>query len=210
MKLRFLLLLIFWHAVTPADGATVLTNASGTPGISQLVKGPGGFISQPISLGFEFTISHPDDWSFLSLSLNVASNTAASPLLVELYGSPAGPDTATLISALSGPSTPTPGAHTWTAVTPITLHSGDTYFVKVSVPAGAGSYGFSRTAEPVTGDWTLDAHYTQAGAVPWNVSAGDAPMFTITAVPEPSVVAALALFAGSMLLVRRRRTPVAA
>ena len=204
MKRLLFTLLFALGCVCASPAATVLTNASGLPTTSQLVKGPGGFIPQPISLGFEFTVSHPDDWAFLSLSLTVASNVGASPLLVELYGSPSGPDTATLISALSGPSTPTPGTHTWSAISPITLDSGGTYFVKVSVPSGAGSYGFARTAEPITGDWTFDAHYTQGGAAPWSASGGAAPMFTITAVPEPSVLAALAGCLGVLLLVRRR------
>lgn len=207
MKLRSLLPLLVAFVAPAAPAATVLTNIAGTPTSSQLVRGPGGFLGQPIALGFEFTVSHPDDWALLTVSLNITSISGSAPLQMELYGSPAGPDTATFISALTSPSFYSAGLNTWTAPTPINLDSGGTYFVRIFTTASGSSYSVARTADPLTGDWTLDAHYTQAATSPWSISGNNAPMLEMTAVPEPSVFAALAGCVGVLLLVRRRGAP---
>lgn len=207
MKLRSLLPLLVAFAAPAAPAATVLTNTAGTPSTSQLVRGPGGFLGQSIALGFEFTVTHPDDWALLTVSLNITGISGSAPLQMELYGSPAGPDTATCISALTSPSFYSAGLNTWTAPTPINLDSGGTYFLKVFTTASGSSYSVARTANPLTGDWTLDAHYTQAATSPWSISANNAPMLEMTAVPEPSVFAALAGCVGVLLLVRRRGAP---
>ena len=111
----------------------------------------GGFLGQPIGMGFEFTVSHPDDWALLTISFNLTSISGTAPLQVELYGSPAGPNAATLISSLDAPGFFAAGTNTWTAPAPINLDSGGTYFIRVFTTGINANYGLARTAEPVAG-----------------------------------------------------------
>jgi hypothetical protein len=205
MKSTLLAALITILASASLQAATVLTNNAGAPGSPQLIKGPGGFISQPISLGFEFTTSaHPDGWILLSLSLTFSSNSGPNPLSVELYSSPAGPNTATYMAQLNGPANPTAGSHTWTVPSTVTLASNSAYFVKLSVPGGPSTYGISRTADPATGDWALGSVYTQGGSPTWTASAGQRPFIALTAIPEPATGILLAASLACGFLRRRR------
>jgi hypothetical protein len=207
MKLSILPSLVSLTLCPVGHAATVLTNAGGTPGPSQLVKGPGGFISQPISFGVEFTTSfQPEPWIFESLSLTFTSASSSDPLIVGLYQSPNGPATATLVATLTGPAIPAAGLNTWTAPITISLTSNTTYFVKLSVTAGGGSYGVARTSDPATGDWTLGASHTQTGSAAWNPVTGTSMALSITAIPEPTSVPGLAM--AGLALMHRRRRPV--
>ncbi len=209
MKLRHLLLSIALLAAvpaTPGSAATVLSNLPSAVSTNQGIKGPGGaFIPIPISYGFEFTVAG-GDYLLDYITLDFGSTLGSKPLVVEVYSSPTGPDTASLIAALDGPASPTNGQFTWTPFSALPLTDGGTYFVKLSVPVGPAQYILSRSSTPLAGPWTFNAAYTKPGSSAWLLSGGDEPLMKMgaTAVPEPGAVSAL-LAGLSLLLITRRR-----
>ena len=105
MTMRSLLALTILALTPIAPAAVVLTNFPGPPTITNLIKGTGGVIPNPTEYGFEFTVSG-GDYDLVTISLDITTHFGNVPLTAELYGSPSGPDTATFLTALSGPPQP--------------------------------------------------------------------------------------------------------
>ena len=208
IKMKLLLLPALCAAFTSAAAAaTVLTNFSGSVNSLQLVAAADAGPSA--EYGFEFRLPAGPDYQFGSLTLSFDFGGGPAPLEVELYGSPAGPDAATLLTALSGPATPGAGAAQWNALLPITLQAGQTYFVRLAVTAfGPDSYLLEQTSAPLSGPWAWVDGYTRSGGSSWNAGTGSTPLklhIDAADVPEPSASAVLlALTAASSL--RRRRS----
>jgi hypothetical protein len=203
MKTRLLLPLITLQLTLTGHSATVLSNFTGTVTTNQAIKGPGGFITAPIQYGIEFTVDGTDHY-LSTITLNFGNTLGTQPLLVELFASPTGPNTATFLTAMSGPSVPSNSDAVYTPATPQTLTAGETYFLKLHVPNSGGFYSLSRTSEPITGTWSLDGAYISSGST-WSPTSAPWAKIDIqaTAVPEPTA----GLLGGlcCLMLLRRRR-----
>jgi hypothetical protein len=187
-----------------SPAAIVLTNFPGPSSITNLIKGTGGVIANPLEYGFEFTVSGGDH-QLITLSLDVGMHLGTVPITVELYASPSGPDTAAFVTDLTGPAQPGNQIATFAPALSTTLTDGETYFVRMRVNGNGSSYGINRTSTAATGTWTMGNYFTRpsdTGA--WNAG-GFSPetMVEIEAspVPEPSAAA----FGGAVLLLTLRR-----
>lgn len=191
--------------ITASPAAVVLSNFPGPVTTTNGIKGTGGFISTPIAYGFEFTVGG-GDYGLVTISLDIGNHFGTLPLTVELFSSTTGPNSATLVTTMTGPSQPANQVATYVPDTPVTLVDGGTYFLSLSVIGNASSYSINRTSTAATGPWTMGNYFTRAGSNPW-VAGGFNPetMVEITAnvVPEPS--AALLGCAGLLVALRRRR-----
>lgn len=205
MKHHLLLAASFALLISAAPAATVLTNFPGPVDTVSGVKGTGGVVPAQISYGFEFTVGGGDH-ELLTISLDIGTHLGSVPLSVDLFGSPAGPDTATLLTAMTGPPQPSNQVATYVPASPVTLMDGETYFLRMSVNGSASQYSISRTATAATGTWSMGNFFTRAGAGTWT-GGGFSPetMVEITATPVPEPAAAVLACTGFLLILRRRR-----
>lgn len=191
--------------VTAAPAAIVLSNFPGPVTTTNGTKGTGGVIPTPIAYGFEFTVGG-GDYDLVTISLDIGTHFGSVPLTVELFSSTTGPNSATFMTTMTGPSQPSNQVATYAPDMPVTLVDGATYFLSLSVIGNASSYSINRTSTAATGPWTMGNLYTRPGSNPWTVG-GSSPetMVEITAnvVPEPA--AALLGCAGLLVMLRRRR-----
>jgi hypothetical protein len=204
MKRLHLILLL--TACTPtAPAATVLTNLPGPATSSVLVKGTGGFIPTAIEYGFEFTVNGGDH-QLTTITLSIGTHFGALPLTVELYGSPSGPDAATFLTGMTGPSQPVNQLATYSPVLPATLAGGSTYFLRMWVNGNASSYGIQETTTFATGTFSMGNNFLRNAGSLWGAgSHSNEPLIEIaaTAVPEPAAVMLGCM--GVLLILRRRR-----
>ncbi len=191
--------------VTASPAAVVLSNFPGPATTTNGTKGTGGVIPTPIAYGFEFTVGG-GNYDLVTISLDIATHFGSVPLTVELFSSATGPNSATFITAMTGPSQPSNQVATYAPATPVTLVDGATYFLSLSVNGNASSYSINRTSTAATGAWTMGNLYTRPGSNPWTAG-GFSPEtmveITATAVPEPT--ATLLGCAGLLVALRRRR-----
>ena len=191
--------------ITASPAAVVLSNFPGPVTTTSGIKGSGGFLPTPISYGFEFTVGG-GDYDLVTISLDIGTHLGTVPMSVDLFSSTTGPNSATFITAMTGPSQPANQVATYAPVTPVTLVDGATYFLRLSVNGSASQYSINRTSTAATGPWTMGNFFTRPGTGTWN-GGGFSPetMVEITAnvVPEPS--AALLGCAGLLVALRRRR-----
>ena len=188
-----------------APAATVFTNLGNPVTSSVLVKGTGGFIPTAIEYGFEFTAG-VGDHELTSLSVSIGTHFGSLPLTVQLFDSPAGPDSATYLTDLTGPAQPANQVALYTPVMPVTLSGGGTYFVRFSVAGSASSYGIPTTNSAGSGTFTMGNSYQRnAGSLWGSGSALSGPLVAIeaSAVPEPAGLVPSA--AGFLLIVARRQ-----
>lgn len=202
MTIRFLLLLSFLTTAAPA--AVVLSNIPSAVLTTSLIKGTGGFISSPIEYGFEFTAGGGDH-QLITITLSIGTHFGSVPMTVELYGSPAGPDTATFITDMTGPAQPVNQLATYAPVIPTTLTGGGTYFVRLWVNGNASQYGIQRTATQATGSFTMGDIFTRNAGSSWGSgSNASETIMEIDASPVPEPSAAVIGSMGFVLLLRRR------
>lgn len=191
--------------VTASPAAVVLSNFPGPATTTNGIKGTGGFIPTPISYGFEFTVGG-GDYELVTISLDIGTHLGSVPMTVELFSSTTGPNSASFMTTMTGPSQPSNQVATFAPDTPVTLVDGATYFLGLSVNGNASSYGINRTSTAATGPWTMGNYFTRAGTGAWT-GGGFSPetMVEITAnvVPEPA--SALLGCAGLLVMLRRRR-----
>jgi hypothetical protein len=191
--------------VTAATAATVLTNFPGPIDTTSGVKGTGGVIPTPISYGFEFTVGGGNH-DLLTISLDIGTHLGNVPLSVELFSSTTGPNSATYMTAMTGPPQPVNQVATYVPAAPVTLLDSGTYFLRLTVNGSASQYGINRTATSATGTWTMGNFFTRAGAGTWTAG-GFSPetLVEITANPVPEPASALLGCAAFLVLLRRRR-----
>jgi hypothetical protein len=191
--------------VTASPAAVVLSNFPGPATTTSGIKGTGGFLPTPISYGFEFTVGG-GDYDLVTISLDIGTHLGTVPMSVDLFSSTTGPNSATFITAMTGPSQPANQVATYAPVTPVTLLDGATYFLRLSVNGSASQYSINRTSTAATGPWTMGNFYTRPGTGTWN-GGGFSPetMVEITAnvVPEPGAI--LLGCSGLLVVLRRRR-----
>lgn len=204
--MKYLLLPLVAAALcSSAQAATVLTNLPGPVLSNNLIKGTGGFISTAIEYGFEFTAGGGDH-ELLTITLSIGSHLGSLPLTVELYGSPSGPDAATFITDMTGPSQPANQLATYSPVLPTTLAGGSTYFLRLWVNGAASSYAIERTATPSTGVFTMGNFYVRNAGSSWGTgNNASETMVEITATPIPEPAAVMLSCTGFLLILRRRR-----
>ena len=205
MTIRTLLPVLCFSILHAASAATVLTNFPGPVATNSAVKGTGGAIPIPIEYGFEFTVGGGNH-DLVTISLEIGTHLGNVPLSVELYSSPAGPDTATFLTAMTGPPQPISQVATYAPSTPVTLSDSATYFLRLYVNGNASQYGISRTATAATGTWAMGNFFTRPGSSNW-LPGGFSPetIVEIEATPVPEPAAALLGCTGFMLMLRRRR-----
>jgi hypothetical protein len=203
MKTR--LLLPFFVALLTCSGhsATVLSNFTGTATSNQAIKGPGGFIPAAIQYGIEFTANGVDH-DLSTITLNFGNTLGTQSLLVELFASPTGPNNATFLTSMNGPSVPSNQNAIFTPATPQTLVSGATYFLKLYVPTSGAFYSLNRTSEPFTGPWSFDGGFISSGST-WSATSAPWALLDIQASPIPETAASLLGGLGCLVLLRRRR-----
>ena len=169
------------------------------------VKGTGGVIPTPIAYGFEFTVGG-GDYELVTISLDIGTHLGTVPLTVDLFSSNTGPNSATFLTAMTGPPQPDNQVATYAPATPVTLSDGATYFLRLTVIGSASSYGIHRTSTAATGPWSIGNFFTRPGSGTWT-GGGFSPEtmveITANAVPEPT--ATLLGCAGLLLALRRRR-----
>jgi hypothetical protein len=120
--------------------------------------------------------------------------------------SPTGPDTATYLTDLTGPSQPANQLATYSPVLPTTLTDGSTYFLRLWVNGNASSYGIQRTADLATGVFTMGNLYTRNAGSSWGAGSHTSEtMVEITATPVPEPAAMMLSCTGFLLILRRRR-----
>jgi hypothetical protein len=205
MKHLLLSALLTFASTAAVSAATVLTNLPSAVLSNNLVKGTGGFIPSAIEYGFEFTVGG-GDYLLDTITLSIGNHFGPVPLTVELYGSPAGPDTATYITDLTGPSQPANQLATYAPVLPTTLTDGSTYFLRLWVNGNASSYAIQRTATLATGDFLMGDLYTRNAGSSWGAGThASETMVEITATPVPEPAAVVLGCTGFLLILRRRR-----
>ena len=203
MKIRLLLSLILVPMTLTGYSATVLSNFTGTATSNQAIKGPGGFIPAAIQYGIEFTVNGVDH-DLSSITLDFGNTLGTQSLLVELFASPTGPNNATFLTSMNGPSIPSNQNAIFAPATPQTLVSGATYFLKLYVPTSGAFYSLNRTSEPFTGPWTLNGGYISSGTT-WSTTSAPWALLDIQANPVPEPMATLLGGLGCLILLRRRR-----
>ncbi len=203
MKTRLLLPLLTLQLTLTGQSATVLSNLTGTVTTNQAIKGPGGFVPAAVQYGIEFTVTGGNH-ELNTITLDFGSTLGTQPLLVELFASPTGPDTATFLTAMTGPSNPSNGNAAYSPATPQTLAGGGTYFLKLYVANTGGLYSLSRTSEPLTGSWSLDGAYLSNGGI-WSATGAPWALFDIQADPIPEPTVGLFGGLGCLILLHRRR-----
>lgn len=191
--------------VTASPAAIVLTNFPGPATTTSGIKGTGGFIPTPISYGFEFTVGG-GDYALEAISLDIGTHFGTVPISVDLFSSPTGPNAATFMTAMTGPSQPSNQVASYTPTTPVTLTDGATYFLRLTVNGSASQYTINRTSTAATGPWSMGNFFTRPGMGTWT-GGGFSPEtmveITANAVPEPT--AALLGCVGLVVALRRRR-----
>jgi hypothetical protein len=198
-------ILLFAATGPAASAATVFTSLSSPPDSSVLVKGAGGFIPPAIEYGFEFTVSGGDH-QLTTITLAVTTHFGSLPLLVELYGSPSGPDAAIFLTNMTGPSQPAHQNAVYTPVLPTTLTDGSTYFLRLWVNGSASSYGIPQSTTFGTGTFTMGDHYQRNAGSSWGPgSHGNEPLVEINAAPVPEPASMALGCTGFLLILRRRR-----
>jgi PEP-CTERM motif len=203
--MKTLILPVVLACFSSAHAATVLSNLGDPVSTVVLVKGTGGFISNPIEVGFEFTVASGDHY-LDSVTFSIGTHQGTVPLTVELYSSPTGPDNATFLTTMTGPAQPVNQLATYTPAVATTLTNGGTYFVRLWVNGAASNYGVEKTAGPATGVFAMGNHYQRNGGSPWGAGSNSSELrigIDATAVPEPSAM--LLCGAGFVLALRRRR-----
>jgi hypothetical protein len=189
-----------------ANAATVLTNLGAPVQSTLLVKGTGGFLPPAIEFGFEFTVGGGDH-QLTTITLAVGNHTGSVPLTVELFGSPTGPDAATLLTSMVGPAQPSNQDATFTPAIPVLLADGETYFLRLSVAGSASTYPIPKTSNPAVGTFTMERNYQRNAGNSWGTgSVVSHPILeiTATAVPEPTTMSFSS--AALAILLRRRRS----
>lgn len=205
MKHLLPVLLLAAAFCSKVSAATVLTNIPSPVLSNNLIKGTGGFIPSAIEYGFEFTAGGGDH-ELLTITLSIGSHLGSVPLTVELYGSPSGPDAATFITSMTGPSQPANQLATYSPVLPTTLVDGSTYFVRLWVNGAASNYAIERTATLATGIFTMGNLYTRNAGSPWGAGTHVSETIAeITATPVPEPAAVMLGSTGFLLILRRRR-----
>lgn len=203
MKTRLLMPLILVPMTLTGYSATVLSNFTGTATSNQAIKGPGGFIPAAIQYGIEFTVNGVDH-DLSTITLDFGNTLGTQSLLVELFASPTGPNNATFLTSMNGPSTPSNQNAIFTPATPQTLVSGATYFLKLYVPTSGAFYSLNRTSEPFIGPWSLNGGYISSGTT-WSTTSAPWALLDIQAIPVPEPMATLLGGLGCVILLRRRR-----
>ena len=191
--------------VTASPAAVVLSNFRGPMTTTSGVKGTGGVIPTPIAYGFEFTVGG-GDYELVTISLDIGTHLGTVPLTVDLFSSNTGPNSATFLTAMTGPPQPDNQVATYAPATPVTLSDGATYFLRLTVIGSASSYGIHRTSTAATGPWSIGNFFTRPGSGTWT-GGGFSPetMVEITADAVPEPTATLLGCAGLLVALRRRR-----
>jgi hypothetical protein len=170
-----------------------------------LVKGTGGVTPLALQFGFEFTVGGGDH-QLTTITLTIGNHLGTQPLEVELYGSPSGPETATFLTSMVGPTQPANQDAVYTPALPVLLADGETYFVRLAVPGNASNYSIPKTSSAATGVFTLGTSYQRNPGNLWGPSSGANPIFEISAnaVPEPAAICLSGL--ALVLTLSRRRS----
>ena len=198
-------LLIVLPILTAARGATVLSNLTEPVTTTVLVKGTGGFIPTAQEYGFEFTVGGGDH-QLDTITVGIGVHFGTLPLIVELYESPLGPDSAVFVTALVGPSQPADQLATYAPASPTELTDGSTYFLRFWVNGNASSYGIQKTNPVASGTFAMGGNYQRTAGDSWGSGThGNETLAEITATPIPEPAVWLSGGLGTLIVLRRRR-----